>query len=208
MNQVGDALEAAGFTPNDVTKLRDPDILTQLKLVLMGLAAIVRHSFKLECTQPFWPDEFLEHGWSVWRGPAYGNGLSGKEKRDKRADALDFVDWDHVLLETHLQGGEASVGGEEKLRRANASGNIQLGVNQFFSLWNDYKQNGKDSVLERLRFKGVERIYFFGTIMRGPNGHRYVLYLFLGGSRWLYGSSLLDCKWRAFSPSASIESVK
>ena len=41
MNQLGDALEAAGFSPDDVTKLRQYRSLNNLLLVLNGLAEIV-----------------------------------------------------------------------------------------------------------------------------------------------------------------------
>lgn len=41
MNQLGDALEAAGFTPDDVTKLRSSPRLGEIKLVVAGVAKIV-----------------------------------------------------------------------------------------------------------------------------------------------------------------------
>ena len=41
MNQLGDALEVAGFTPDDVTELRSFSRLGELKDVLKGLAEIV-----------------------------------------------------------------------------------------------------------------------------------------------------------------------
>lgn len=208
MNQLGDGLEAAGFTPDDVTKLRAPELLAQLKLVLMGLAVIVRQGFKLACAKTFNPTEFLGEGWSVWKGPADGDGLEGEEDCDKRADELEVVDWEQVFFETHLKEGETSIQGEEKLKRAKASGNIQLGAKHFLSLWDDYQQNGKNSILEKLRAKGITRIYFFGTVLRLPSGGRCVLCLYFGGGRWSWGCSWLGGRWVSNDPSVSLASVK
>jgi len=45
-------------------------------------------------------------------------------------------------------------------------------------LWQDYQQNKAESVLEKLyQQKGITYIDFFGDILRGPDGDRYVLYL-------------------------------
>lgn len=98
------------------------------------------------------------------------------------------------------------VHGEEKLRRAIASGNIQLGGKAFLSLWEDYKANGENSVLEKLRRKGVTRIYFFGLCLRSPNGDRVVLCLYVDGSEWSWYYDWLDDHWDASNPSASLAS--
>ncbi|MFA5359025.1 MAG: hypothetical protein WC310_04390 [Patescibacteria group bacterium] len=65
MNQVADALEAAGYTPDDVTKLRsNADALKQFKFVLGGKSEIVKvkHIVDLDI-DPFVPDywEVVEH---------------------------------------------------------------------------------------------------------------------------------------------------
>lgn len=75
MHQLIDGLENEGFTPELVTKLRTSEVLAQIKLVLMGLATIVRGHFKLACDNVFNPIEFFGNGWTVWKGPADGNGL-------------------------------------------------------------------------------------------------------------------------------------
>ena len=207
MNQVADALEAAGYTLDDVTKLRSkPDALKEFKSVLGGLAKIVRECLKLACDKPLSPAEFIGQDWTVWKGPADGNGLEGEEDRDTCEDDLSVIDFEQVLLETHLQGEETSVHGEEKLRRAIASGNINLGGRAFLSLWEDYQTNCESSVLEKLRRKGVTRIYFFGLRLRGPDGGRYVLYLCVRGSRWGWDYDWLDDHWNVDVPSASLAS--
>ena len=55
MNQLGDALEAAGFTPDDVTKLRSFSQLGEFNNVLKGNAmiALVKHDRRVPI--PFGP---------------------------------------------------------------------------------------------------------------------------------------------------------
>jgi hypothetical protein len=164
-------------------------------------------TLKLACAKPFSPSEFMGEGWTVWKGPADGNGLEGPENRDVREDTLSVIDWEEVLLESHLQGEETSVYGEEKLRRANASGKIQLGGKAFLSLHEDYQANRENSVLEKLRRKGVTCIYFFGLRLRGPSGRRDVLYLCVSGSEWRWRYRYLNGRrWSAARPSASLAS--
>ncbi|MFA5318049.1 MAG: hypothetical protein WC323_01045 [Patescibacteria group bacterium] len=174
--------------------------------VLRGTAKIVHECFKLACDKPFSPTEFIGAGWTVWKGADSGNGLEGKEDRDTREDDLSVIDWEQVLLETHLQEGETSVKGEEKFKRAIASGNIQLGGKAFLSLWEDYQADRGNSVLEKLRRKGVMRIYFFGLRLRDPHGFRLVLCLYFGGSEWHWYFFWLDDGWDGNGPSASLAS--
>ncbi len=47
-----------------------------------------------------------------------------------------------------------------------------------------------------------KNVYFWGTILRSPNGGRSVLYLYRNGSEWNWNCSWLDYGWRAGSPSA------
>ena len=208
-HQLADALEVEGFTPEELTTLgqNQDEVLTNLKLVLRGLAKIVRECFKLACEKSFSPEGFIGEGWTVWKGPADGNGLEGEENRDKREDDLIVIDWEEqVLLETHLQGEETSVHGEEKLKRTIASGNIQLGGKAFGSLWEDYQANGENSVLEKLHRKGVTHIYFFGLRLRNPSGDRRVLCLWFDGSEWHWDCRWLDDGWDADGLSASLAS--
>lgn len=212
-HQLADALEAEGFTPAEVTLFgqNQGGVLTGLLLVLRGLAKIVREGFKLACDKPFSPAKFIGQDWTVWKGPANGNGLEGKEDRDVREDSLSVIDWNEVVLDAHLLKKETSVEGEEKLKRAIASGNIQLGGRAFISLWEDYQANRENSVLEKLRCKGVTRIYFFGLRLRDPRGRRGVLCLYVDGSEWYWYYLWLNNHWNADSPpypSASLASNK
>lgn len=204
-----DSMEAHGFTSEQLTGLgqnRD-GVLDNLRLVLMGLASIVRSCFKLACDKALNVTEFVGKDWRVWKGPVNGKGLEGEEDRDVREEALTTIDWEKVILETNLQGKETYVKGEEKLLRLKAGNNIRLGGKAFLSLWEDYKANGANSILEKLRLKGVTRIYFFGLVLRNPRGDRRVLCLYFNGSEWRWDCSWLGSDFYSGSPSASLASV-
>lgn len=206
-HQLANALEVAGYTAADITTLgQNRELLVEFRLVLRGLAKIVREPFKLACNKSPSPKAFIGKGWAVWKGPVDGNGLEGEEDRDVREDELLVIDWEQVLLEDHLEEEEASIYGEEKLRRAIASGKIQLGGNAFFSLWTDYKTNCENSILEKLRHNGVTRIYFFGLRLRNPRGGRDVLCLFVDGSGWCWRCDWLGSSWSDGGRSASLPS--
>lgn len=212
MNQVADGLEAADYSVDDVTKLRNPNLLAQVRLVLMGLASIVRACLKLALDKVFNPSEFIGSGWKVWKGPADGKGLEGDEDCVPEPDVIDF---EQIILETHLQGDETSVHGEEKMKRARASKNKQLGGKAFLALWNNWlacNKAGKpeDSVLERLRRSGKigNVIYFFGLTLRSPDGDRDVLSLCFNGGGWCWFSYWLVFRWNAGGPSVALASVE
>src|SRR3989344_4756087 len=97
-HQLANAMEAEGFTPEEVTALgqNQNGVLTGLRQVLRGLAKIVPECFKLACDKPFSPAEFIGKEWTVWKGPADGNGLGGEEDRDTREDTLSAIDWEQV----------------------------------------------------------------------------------------------------------------
>lgn len=57
MNQLGDALESAGFTPDEVTKLRSYPQLKDFKRVINGYAQIVTVKHVIDCdADPYIPD--------------------------------------------------------------------------------------------------------------------------------------------------------
>jgi hypothetical protein len=130
-------------------------------------------------TKPFKPAEFLGEGWTVWKGPANGDGLSGEEDIDSRSLALSQIEIDKFLFEACLLEGESHITGEEKLRRLKAKPNfIRFGGNVFLGLWEDYQANKENSVLEWLyKNRGIKYLDFPGLILRSPDGDRDVLYL-------------------------------
>jgi len=211
MNQVGDGLEAADYSVDEVTKLRNPDLLMQIKLVLTGVAVIVRHCLKLALPRVFNPTEFIGKDWTVWKGPADGNGLEGDEDCVPEPDVMDF---EQIVLETHLQQGKTSIHGEEKMHLARVGKNQQLGGRAFLSLWKDWqkcKADGKpeESILEKLRRakKIGNVIYFFGLTLRYPISRRRVLCLYFNGEGWYWDYNWLGNVWSAADPSASLASV-
>src|SRR3989344_652787 len=71
----------------------------------------------IDRTTPFNPTEFIGAGWTIWKGPAEGNGVEGDEEQDKRSLALTTLDVTRLRLETTLKGEETFIVGEEKLKR-------------------------------------------------------------------------------------------
>ncbi len=151
-------------------------------------------------TQPFNPSTFIREGWSIWKGPIDGNGLKGEEAQDERSLALSEVDLSKVRLETMLRGGESSIGGEEKLTRLKASGNIRLDAKVLQTL-----EKNQSLIPEswKERTNGFSTyIYFDGTVLRGPLGLRCVLYLYWHDGGWSRRYDWLGVGWHAHNPSA------
>ena len=188
-NELKMAFRRAGWTNADIKKLSEGNLAEQVLLVSKGLATIVRHCLKLALPKVFNPTElFIGAGWTVWKGPADGNGLKGDEDCVPEPDVMDF---EQIVLETHLQQGKTSIHGEEKMHLARVGKNQQLGGRAFLSLWKDWqkcKADGKpeESILEKLRRakKIGNVIYFFGLTLRSPVGGRCVLYLSFRGMGW------------------------
>lgn len=156
MNQLADALDAAEFTPDDVTKLKQYKDLASIKQVLYGYAKIVQIVHLIDCdAKPFIPDELEveEHRkggqmeWSAGRTLPY---LSELQKKGKciRGDKL-----------------------REELRNMHPyNANIL-----------DYLLAHVELIPEEWKGKIM---FFWGTIYRGPVGHLYVRYLYWEGGQW------------------------
>jgi hypothetical protein len=157
----------------------------------------------IDRTHLFTP-KFVGEGWSIWRGPADGNGLQGTEDQDVRSLYLTETDLGAIRFETMLRGNEASVGGEEKQRLLKTSGFIRLDAKIFQTLWeNQYliPESWKEKTNGDTTF-----IYFDGTILRNPGGDRYVLCLYWCGGQWNWGYSWLGRNWNANRPSGVLAS--
>lgn len=161
-------------------------------------------------TKPFDPAGFLGKGWTIWKGPIDGDGLSGEEDIDPRSLAMTEVELAKFVFETCLRSGEKSIIGEEKLRwlKEEKPEFIRFGGNVFYGLWLDYKANKENSALEWLhRNFGVTFMDFLGLILRGPYGDRDALYLCRrGDGGWYWRYDWLDRQWDADSPSAGCAS--
>ena len=206
------AFRKHGWTNAEIKRLSEGDFLGQFLLVMRGQAKIVVNSDKLKeptpkeivtpsalnCTKPLDPTAFISQGWSVWKGPIDGDGLSGEEDVDPRSLALITLDPAKFLFETCLIGKETSIKGEEKLKRLKEKANlIRFGGNVFLALWEDYQVHKENSILEWLyRTKKITYLDFFGMILRSPGALRCVLYLCRDdGGQWSWVFSWLDDGW-------------
>ncbi len=154
--------------------------------------------FTFLLTLPFNPAEFTGESWKVWLGPIDGDGLQGEPDVDLRGEELREIDWLKVLFETCLKIGEGAIKGEEKLLRLKKNAlTIRLGSKAFVSLWEDYRANGRDSVLEWFyQTKGIRYLDFMGLILRNPHGDRCVLCFDRGdGNLWRWSFYHLDKIW-------------
>lgn len=155
-------------------------------------------------SMPFNPAEFIGAGWSIWRGPANGNGLEGDEEQDARSLALTEIDLSAIILKSTFKPGETVVNGEEKLKRLKASGNIRLDAGAFKALWDNRE-------LLPARFKektgnNTTFIYCDGTVLRGPDGYRCVLCFCFRGGAWDVDVGWLGGGWGVSDPSAVLAS--
>lgn len=168
--------------------------------VIVGEPKII----KIDRTKSFNPTEFISSGWSIWRGPKDGKGLSGEEEQDERALDLTEVDISKIRLETMLKSGEVSVGGEERLERLKKAGHIRLDVKIFQILWENQSlipEEWKEKTNGNTTF-----IFFDGTILRGPVGDRGVLCLCWSGGEWDWDGDWLGDGFGADDPSAVLAS--
>ncbi len=153
---------------------------------------------------PFNPEKYIGKGWSIWRGPAEGDGHSGEEDQDMRSLALPEDELEAIRLETMLRSDEKHIGGEERQRRLKEAGLIRLDARVIQVLW-------KNQVLIPESWKQKTNgyttfIYFDGTILRSPNGNRCVLYLYWDGGRWRWDYRWLGNDWDGGNPSAVLAS--
>lgn len=153
----------------------------------------------------FNPAKFIGAGWSIWRGPADGNGLVGKEERDYRSSTLTHLDLSNVQLATCLKPNERAMTGKERIKRLKTDGRVRLDENVFKTFW-------ENQALIPSRFKErvngkIQFIFFDGVELRSPLGGRCTLCLYFGGD----GAWGWDCHWPGLdrdvrSPSAVLAS--
>ncbi len=157
----------------------------------------------IDRSKPFDPVEFpsLGKGWSIWKGPADGDGLTGEEEQDPRSLALTELNLTTLQLETTLKGDETSIVGEDKLKRLKATESlIRLDAGIFLTFWNN-----KHLIPERFKKKtGGNTTYIFcdGTVLRSPHGDRYVLCFCWFGDAWRWDYRRLGRGFGGSDPSA------
>lgn len=161
---------------------------------------------KLIITKKFDPTKFIGEGYTTWRGPIDGKGLSGEEEIDLRSLALTEIDPAKFIFETCIGKGGDAISGVEKLRRLKKEKPklIRFAGNVFLSLWLDYQANKENSVLEWLyKNLGVTFMDFPGQIFRSPTGRHDVLYFYRhkDDGSWKQHCGWLDVRWIYDNPS-------
>ncbi|OGZ14432.1 MAG: hypothetical protein A3J08_04130 [Candidatus Lloydbacteria bacterium RIFCSPLOWO2_02_FULL_51_11] len=183
-HQLMNALEAAGFTPGDLTKLGQRKDLGTIRGFVLGTHEIKSTSKVTINRGRFNPVGFLGEGWRILY----------YDETDARSIALTELDLIKVQLVTIFSDGELSITGEERLKRLKASDYIRLDADIFFTLWENQhlipeswkKVNGK-----------TRYIFFDGTILRSPRGGHSVLYLYWWqeDGAWSWGVYQLGTDW-------------
>jgi len=173
MNQLGDALENAGFSTEDVTKLKQFSNLKGFKDVLNGKAEISYPEHLIDCDV----NPFIPNGWSVQEHKKGGMFKFNPEK---------------ISLYLSKKQKKGSIGGHD-LRKELANKPV-MNVNVL-----DYLLAHPELIPEEWKGKAV---FFWGTIYRSSGGLLYVRYLRWNGSRWYWGCGWLDDGFNSGSPAA------
>lgn len=125
------------------------------------------------------------------------------EEEDRRSLALTEFNVAKILLQTGLNEGEAMVTGEEKRRRLMGQA-IQLDAKVGQTLFEEKGQVTLRWVHEHL---GVTWIEFLGTVLVGPYGIRYALFLYrLDDGSWYWNCVWLDHDRYANYPAVGLAS--
>lgn len=158
MNQLGDALELAGFTPDEVTKLRSYPQLKDLRKVIHGQAKItvVKHIIDMDA------NPYIPNNWKV-------------ESHKKQGQ----LEWDPENIQLYLsaeQHGDKWIKGD-KLQKELETQPV-LNANLL-----DYLLKYPELIPESWKGKAI---FFWGTIYRDSDGDLCVRYLYWGGESWFW----------------------
>lgn len=161
----------------------------------------------IDRSEPFDPAEFMGEGWTIWKGPAGGDGLTGEEDQDARSLALTEVDLSKIRFEITPSG---ELNGEGHLKHAKATSRILLDAKILQVILEKIRNEelNLECWHEPLGYDGGDRqrimLYFFGTILRSPGGSRCVLYLefptwgnFHAGNREYMNHAWLGIDWNS-----------
>ena len=178
VHQLMERLEREGFAPSHITKLGQFSNLCGIRDVLDGFSEIKpMENFLVRISRTFDPVKFLGEGWSIV-----------EEETDKRSAALTEFRINDICFGTMLKGREASITGEERLRRLKEADFVRLDADTFLTFWENKSlipKSWKEKVNGNTRF-----IFFDGTVLRNLNDYRCVLHLC-----WYDGEWHWSCHW-------------
>lgn len=146
---------------------------------------------KIDRSKAFDPVSSIGKGWSI-------------EEQDEGSLAITELDVTKVQFKKMLRDDESTIEGEKKLQRLKEAGYIRLDAIIFQTLWeNQYliPEKWKEKTEDNTTF-----IYFDGTILRRPDGYRYVLFLYWSDGRWYWDYDWLETNWNVHHPSAVLAS--
>ena len=173
INQLADALENAGFTPDEITKLKQFKELGKVRDILSGKALITYPENIIDCdAQPFIPD-----GWKV--------------EEHKKGGQLKFDPAKFFLYLSKKQKKGTITGNDLRKELSNQS---VMNANVL-----DYLLTHTELIPEEWKGK---YIFFWGTIYRDSDGRRYVRCLGWYGSEWSWNCRWLDFGFGSDNPAA------
>ncbi len=176
MNQLGDALELAGFTPENVTDLRNYSHWSDIKSVICGHAEIVFKKHLIDCdAAPFIPE-----GWTLLEGHHSKGGQ---------------LQWDPKKVSLYLskvQKKGKTIQGHDFRKELKGQPVLNACVL-------DYLLAHQELIPDEWKGKLV---FFWGTIYRSSDGYLNVRCLNWDGSQWYWDFSWLDDDFGGSNPAA------
>lgn len=175
MNKLADALDNAGFSASDVTKLTQYSELDLILQLLNGYAQIVQFEYIIDCDA----DPLISDGWRVVEHCKNGQ-----------------MKWDPENISLYLskeQHNDKGVVGHELYEKLKKKKRLNANVLDFLFA---------NPLLIPEKWKN-KFIFFWGTIYLFSDGHRYVrrLYCF-GGVKWTWDYCWLDRAFDGNCPAA------
>ena len=175
-NELKLAFRRAGFSNDDIKRLCEGKVLTDVRSVLRGHASVTIIEHVIDCdADPFVPDD-----WSV---EEHRKGGAFKWDTEAQRDAL--------YLSKQQQGGQYIEG--NKLRKELAKKPV-LNANVL-----DYLLANPHLIPEEWKGKAV---FFWGTIYRHRGGNLFVRYLVWYCGRWIWDFRWLASVWNVNYPAA------
>lgn len=204
MNQLGDALEAEGFTTDDVTRLKQFGNLAGVRSVLRGLAKIKPVAEDATRVVTINETTIVVNLGTVPKFPFSEAKIESQIGEDwviveKRVDGFLYVNSSKVglYLSRRQKGGKYLMGHE---LHEEVTGKPILNANLLDALMDNshlIPENWKKDENGNTRF-----IFFWGTIYRGASGGLFVRFLYFRGGAWRSSYYRLDCGWDGSNPAA------